>query len=172
MLNHFYQKLTLKKFKVYSTVFCLLGDFSILGYIYNKFADIELYKYYMNMALIWRTGTSISEYEDTTVREVFELWMNWLFGSILLIICAHLLIYIFYLKDKKTCRAYVHILGIMGALASVTIWVNELGTNIYHSWFLLQTILYLFVFMGFFTYRWYGEISSQCIPESFKKSEE
>ena len=147
-MKHF-QKIGLKTYKLLSILFCALGDIVVLCYLWQRFSDFERIKplVLLNLKLY---DLSEKDLPQSFFKEIHQVMMNTLAVTCILIVLFHIVIYIFFYREKKSAWLYVKILSLLGAMGSPLLGLPHIQQPTSLGFFiLLLSFLYLWVFLGF-----------------------
>ncbi|MBG09288.1 MAG: hypothetical protein CME68_11055 [Halobacteriovoraceae bacterium] len=150
-MKHF-EKIGLKSYKLLSILFCALGDIIVLTYLWQKFSNFNNIKplIMLNLKLY---NLSERDLPQSFFKEIHQVMMNTLSITCILIVIFHAVIYFFFYREKKSAWLYVKILTLLGALGSPLLALPHIQQPISLGFsILLLSFLYLWVFVGFFSF--------------------
>lgn len=149
-----YSKFTTKSFRLLSAAFFLIGDISFAGYLYYSMkTDLKvLLNNPMFKELFQKTvedqGLKLPPRFNEGLLEIFLQSIILLF---ILGIIAHVIIYLFYVNEKRMTYLYLRFVSAMGILSALFMIINKISASpVISCGFLLVGLLYFFNFTGFF----------------------
>ena len=146
----FYSKISKKKFKIFTFLFCFLGDLLISSYLYSKFNNFALYEKMLTEALkIKGLDTDLSTLPPNFIHDQFQFIINSLIALLGFVILLHLIFYIFNYVDRKFAQVYITVLIWVGAPSSFFIGITRISSETIPAiGFIVQSFLYLFIILG------------------------
>lgn len=153
-MKSYYSKFTEKKFKTYAILTCLIGDLSIMSYLFFKFTDKQRYQEATKMAEMIAKQVQ-PQYQDAVVspehwQGLYEILVNTLLTGFSLALIIHLFVY--YTYQKKNSRSsflYIRLMAWIGGIGCFLLGLDAvLVKNLPGSYFILQSAAYLFIAKG------------------------
>src|SRR3989339_84580 len=141
-MERFYIICTRKTLKILTIIFCFLGDFSVLLFLYLKFNNLETFKKIISL----HPSLNINAIGEDMIQPLFDLTMQSLVLFLFLIISVHSVVYIFFWYEKKSAMNYIKILSLLGAPTTILLAVEGMSLHIGFAWFILQTFLYAYIY--------------------------
>ena len=102
-MNSYFKRITLKKFTLISILLCLVGDFTIISYIWYKFSN---YTYFEGILKIYLKKLN-KNLDPTFYREIFQLMILNLKLLLLLMLLFHIFQYISFYLRKRYATIYL-----------------------------------------------------------------
>ena len=148
MMDTFFLKTTLNRFRLRAIFYCAAMDFVILAYIHSRFTSFPLFKEkFDHLMLLQQIGPGIipsSEVEALFIK--FKLLTNILLVTFALF---HASIYFFFWQMAKKAWQYVSLLSTTGmVLVPLSVLISVLQGNKKMLPFLLVFFIYAYVAFG------------------------
>ena len=151
-----YSKFTTKSFRYLSALFFLLGDIIITSYLYlsTKSQLKELMKNPLFEELFQKSMKEQGlELPPDITNDIFQIFTQSMLLFILLVIIFHIIIYLFYLNEKRFSYLYLRLVSGAGLLTGLYLTILKVGDEpLVSLLFFGSFLLYLFNFAGFFFY--------------------
>ena len=153
-MRNIYSKFSIKSFRLLSALFFLLGDLGISIYFYQR-TKSDLSKVMENPLFMEMLNKSLSE-KGVQLPAGLEGGILTLFTQAMMIffalaVCFHIIIYIFYINEKRFSYLYLRMISTFGLLFCLFITISKLTVlPLASAGFLFLTIFYFFNFAGFF----------------------
>ena len=155
-MRHLYSKFTTKSFRYISAVFFLIGDIGFASYLYlsTKSQLKELMKNPLFEELFQKSMQEQGiELPAGISNEIFQIFTQSMLLFIVLVIFFHVILYIFYLNEKRFSYLYLRLVSFIGMILAFYLIIIKLTSEPTISvLFFALTTLYLFNFAGFFFY--------------------
>jgi predicted membrane protein len=119
-MKRIYDNLNPKKFRFLSTVLLILCDFMILGFLYRKFTNKEMFERILGLTFKINPQLNSRDLTPALSAQLYELLTNSLLSSLCLVLLYHFFIYIMWSKEKKFAANYI----------ALYVWIAAPGTMI------------------------------------------
>ena len=151
-----YSKFTTKSFRYLSALFFLLGDIIMASYLYlsTKSQLKELMKNPLFEELFQKSMQEQGvELPPDITNDIFQIFTQSMLLFILLVIIFHIIIYLFYLNEKRFSYLYLRLVSGIGLLVGLYLSIFKISeAPLVSLLFFGSFLLYLFNFAGFFFY--------------------
>jgi hypothetical protein len=148
-MNKVYANLDAKKFRTLSTALLLLCDFMILGFLYKKFTDKDMFNRLLGLTAKINPQINSSDLTPALSSQLYELMTNFLLTALCVVLLYHLFIYFFWVKEKKFAANYIALYVWIAAPSTLIGALMGLTDNFFQSLlFLIWAALFFFVAFG------------------------
>ena len=155
-MRNLYSKLTTKSFRYLSTIFFIIGDLGISYYFYStiksevsKIFGTPIFKEKLNQSMS-KQGIELPEGMENNLIEIFFQSLMLFFA---MAITLHIIVYVFYLYEKRFAYLYLRCLSFMGGIFSLFYFLSKvISSPLMGVGFLILLVGYLFIFSGFYYY--------------------
>jgi len=147
-MEQLYNKLTIKSFKLISSLCLVAADLGILFYLYFKFTDIKVFKASMKIVKLALPGAS-SQVGTDFEQQLYQLLVNTLLTMLTFFFISHVVVYLLWFREKKLAHRYVAFYTIVAAPGSLLVAATTIFSHFWQGLFwLILGGLYGFVFLG------------------------
>lgn len=138
-----YNEILEKHGQFLTIMICFLGDIFISLYTYSKAANYSFYEKIM-LTVSQANGVDANLIDKNLLREAYELTINIVFTMLVIYVLIQLVMYIFYLKNKKVATGHVFLYSLTGAIGLLLLGITEISEfNIVAFLALLQGSLFI-----------------------------
>ena len=153
-MRNVYSKFSIKSFRVLSCVLFFLCDLGNSIYFYtsiktdlSKVMDNQVFKDLLSKSL----SEQGVELPPGIEGDIFTIFTQAMMLFLCLVVLFHIIIYVFYLYEKRFSYLYLRMVATFGALFCLFSSISQISTSALSSvLFLSLTLFYLFNFFGFF----------------------
>lgn len=105
---------------------CMLGDAFISLYTYAKASNYAFYEKIL-VLITQANGIDAELIDKNLLRETYELTVNLVLTMLVVYVVVQLVMYIFYLRNKKIATGHVFLYSLTGAMGLLLLGVTEIA---------------------------------------------
>ena len=137
-----------RKFLLFSSISCFIGDFLIGAYVYYVSLNLEQFNKLFQKVLTFK-GISSKQIDSEFIQGQFYIIKNSILLLIALVLFVHLIVYLLYFLKRRGAIRYVQISLWLTIPTSVFFIYEAFFTSkVFALLFLIQTSLYYLSFKG------------------------